>query len=99
MDESAEFEGFKVCKYVLVVSSNEVCIAWVPMATSDLQAFFDFRMRRSLARVMKIRRDRAGLPIAAFQDTIAAAVASNKCVLIAGDTGCGKSTQVRAVGR
>ncbi|CAN0086616.1 unnamed protein product, partial [Ectocarpus fasciculatus] len=51
-------------------------------------------MRRSLAKVVKIRRDRASLPIAAFQDAIVRAVASNPCVLVAGDTGCGKSTQV-----
>lgn len=59
------------------------------------QAFYDFRMRRTLAKVVKIRRDRASLPIAAYQDTIVRAVASNPCVLVAGDTGCGKSTQVR----
>lgn len=58
------------------------------------QAFFDFRMRRSLAKVVKVRRDRASLPIAAYQDAIVRAVASNPCVLVAGDTGCGKSTQV-----
>eukprot|EP00752_Nemacystus_decipiens_P010692 g9523.t1 len=61
---------------------------------SVLQAFFDFRMRRSMAKVIKIRRDRASLPIAAYQDTIVRAVASHPCVLVAGDTGCGKSTQV-----
>ncbi|CBN79814.1 conserved unknown protein [Ectocarpus siliculosus] len=68
-----------------------------PMADfrgSVLQAFIDFRMRRSLAKVVKIRRDRASLPIAAFQNAIVRAVASNPCVLVAGDTGCGKSTQV-----
>lgn len=54
----------------------------------------DFRMRKSLAKVIKIRSDRAALPIAAYQDAIVKAVASNPCVLVAGDTGCGKSTQV-----
>lgn len=66
------------------------------ICTSPLQAFYDFRMRRSLARVHKIRQDRAALPIAKYRDAILAAVASNRCVLIAGDTGCGKSTQVIA---
>lgn len=60
----------------------------------DAQAFIDFRMRRSLAKVIKIRRDRASLPIAAYENVIMRAVASNPCVLVAGDTGCGKSTQV-----
>ena len=52
-------------------------------------------MQKSLAKVIKIRTDRAALPITAYQDAIVNAVAENPCVLVAGDTGCGKSTQVR----
>ncbi|CAN0065615.1 unnamed protein product [Choristocarpus tenellus] len=59
-----------------------------------LHAFLEFRMRRSLARIVKIRRDRAALPIAAFETVIVDAVAKHPAVLVAGDTGCGKSTQV-----
>lgn len=44
--------------------------------------------------VLKIRRDRQALPIAAYRETIVRTVQANQCVLIAGDTGCGKSTQV-----
>ncbi|CAM9497979.1 unnamed protein product, partial [Discosporangium mesarthrocarpum] len=59
-----------------------------------LASFIDFRMRRTVKRIEKIHRDRAALPIAAFEGAIVAAVATNPVVLVAGDTGCGKSTQV-----
>jgi HrpA-like RNA helicase len=38
---------------------------------------------------------RSKLPIASFRDAIISAVESNQVVLIAGETGCGKTTQVR----
>ena len=38
---------------------------------------------------------RANLPIAAFRDEIVRAVRRNRVVLVAGETGCGKTTQVR----
>jgi hypothetical protein len=34
------------------------------------------------------------LPIAAYEDQILAAVKSHQVILVSGDTGCGKSTQV-----
>ena len=37
---------------------------------------------------------RAALPIAAQRDEILAAITSSQVVLIAGETGCGKTTQV-----
>lgn len=41
-----------------------------------------------------MRRDREALPIAAFRAEILRQVASNQVLVVAGDTGCGKSTQV-----
>ena len=38
---------------------------------------------------------RANLPIAAFREEILKAVRSSRVVLVAGETGCGKTTQVR----
>ncbi len=43
---------------------------------------------------MKIRRDQESLPIYQYKSHIVDAVRSNQVILIAGDTGCGKSTQV-----
>ncbi|KAL1202084.1 DExH-box ATP-dependent RNA helicase DExH2 [Cardamine amara subsp. amara] len=45
-------------------------------------------------RCREIFEVRAKLPIASFRDTIVSAVESNQVVLIAGETGCGKTTQV-----
>ncbi|KAI3991878.1 hypothetical protein MKX01_012823 [Papaver californicum] len=42
----------------------------------------------------QIQEGRSKLPIAAFQDSIVSTVESNQVVLISGETGCGKTTQV-----
>ncbi|KAH7841076.1 hypothetical protein Vadar_025239 [Vaccinium darrowii] len=42
----------------------------------------------------KISEERAKLPIASFRDVITSTVESNQVVLISGETGCGKTTQV-----
>ncbi|XP_021238564.1 probable ATP-dependent RNA helicase DHX34 [Numida meleagris] len=56
--------------------------------------YLDFVQKQSFAKLAKIRRDRAALPIARFREPILRAVARHRVVLVAGDTGCGKSTQV-----
>ncbi|XP_027331219.1 DExH-box ATP-dependent RNA helicase DExH6 isoform X3 [Abrus precatorius] len=43
---------------------------------------------------MKIIEDRSKLPIASFKDVITSTVESHQVVLISGETGCGKTTQV-----
>ncbi|KAJ6851738.1 DExH-box ATP-dependent RNA helicase DExH6 [Iris pallida] len=42
----------------------------------------------------KIAEDRAKLPIASFKDVVTSTLETNQVVLIAGETGCGKTTQV-----
>lgn len=59
-----------------------------------LLRFLDFAQRRSLARLARLRRERAALPIARSRESLLAALARSPVVLVAGDTGCGKSTQV-----
>ncbi|KAH9315838.1 hypothetical protein KI387_024465, partial [Taxus chinensis] len=44
--------------------------------------------------LQQIADERLKLPITSFKDTITSAVDSNQVVLIAGETGCGKTTQV-----
>ena len=53
-----------------------------------------FRQRKAMNKIRKMRADQQALPIAAFRDAIVSAVRHEQVVLIAGDTGCGKSTQV-----
>ena len=47
-----------------------------------------------LTKLQKIQKDQLNLPIAAYRDEIINTVMSNQVVVVAGDTGCGKSTQV-----
>ena len=42
----------------------------------------------------KMQRTRQQLPAAAYEKEIVQAVADNQCVLISGETGCGKTTQI-----
>ena len=63
-------------------------------AKRALLLFEDFRQRKSITKIRKMREDQRALPIFQFRDAIVAAVRREQVVLIAGDTGCGKSTQV-----
>lgn len=46
-------------------------------------------------KLRKVQRDRESLPIWQYRDRIVEAIRDNQVVIVAGDTGCGKSTQVR----
>ncbi len=45
-------------------------------------------------KLVKIRRDQEALPISQYRSHVTSAVREHQVVLVAGDTGCGKSTQV-----
>ena len=54
-----------------------------------------WKQRQSQAQVATLAASRAALPIAQHRGPILEAVAAHQVVLIAGETGCGKTTQVR----
>nr|VZI25706.1 unnamed protein product [Spirometra erinaceieuropaei] len=56
--------------------------------------YLDFLVKQKWARIKKLRRDRLNLPIAAFRTPILEGLSRSQVVVVAGDTGCGKSTQV-----
>jgi len=56
--------------------------------------YLDFLQKQKFNRLAKIRRDQQNLPIYVHRDEIVEAVAKHQVVVVAGDTGCGKSTQV-----
>lgn len=56
--------------------------------------FLDFCQRQSFGKLAKLRRDQKSLPIFQYRDRIVELVRQNPVVVVAGDTGCGKSTQV-----
>ena len=45
--------------------------------------------------MVKLKKNRANLPISHFKDQIVDAIGGHQIVIIAGDTGCGKSTKVQ----
>lgn len=56
--------------------------------------YLDFRQKEKFNKLRKLRKAQADLPVAKYKDEIVAAVQNRPVVLIAGDTGCGKSTQI-----
>ncbi|XP_031621594.1 probable ATP-dependent RNA helicase DHX34 [Contarinia nasturtii] len=56
--------------------------------------YSDFLEHDRLMKLKKLRQTQADLPVAKFKDEIIEAVAREQVILVAGDTGCGKSTQI-----
>lgn len=56
--------------------------------------FLDFTQKQSFCKLVKLQREQKSLPIFHYRDRIVELVQSHPVVVVAGDTGCGKSTQV-----
>ncbi|XP_057203927.1 probable ATP-dependent RNA helicase DHX34 isoform X2 [Triplophysa rosa] len=56
--------------------------------------FLDFNQKQSFSKLAKLRREQKSLPIFQYRDKIVELVRTHPVVVVAGDTGCGKSTQV-----
>jgi HrpA-like RNA helicase len=69
-------------------------VAQLAQAKLALEHFCEFSQKKQEKRRAQIANDRSLLPIADFHGAIVEAVRSNQVVVLAGDTGCGKSTQV-----
>ncbi|XP_022092525.1 probable ATP-dependent RNA helicase DHX34 [Acanthaster planci] len=73
---------------------DELSTARIKEFSKVLLYYMDFCQKQQFAKLAKLLRDRANLPIARYQDMIVEATRANQVVIVAGDTGCGKSTQV-----
>ncbi|KAF4675090.1 DEAH (Asp-Glu-Ala-His) box polypeptide 34 [Perkinsus chesapeaki] len=56
--------------------------------------YCDMRLKQSNQKLRNLMSSREALPIAKHRDQILDALETSRVILIAGDTGCGKSTQV-----
>ncbi|KAM9481143.1 putative ATP-dependent RNA helicase DHX34 [Clarias gariepinus] len=56
--------------------------------------FLDFTQKQSFCKLVKLRREQKSLPIFHYCDRIVELIQTHPVVVVAGDTGCGKSTQV-----
>lgn len=63
------------------------------MLRHSLVLFQDFQAKKTANMKKKIEETRASLPITPFANAIVQTLLTNRILLIAGDTGCGKSTQ------
>ncbi|KAL5482136.1 hypothetical protein EMCRGX_G022425 [Ephydatia muelleri] len=59
-----------------------------------LRHYINFLQKQKFEKLVKIRRDQESLPIFQLKGPILQTVLDHQVVLVAGDTGCGKSTQV-----
>lgn len=58
------------------------------------QLYLGFKQKENFVKLQKLRESQANLPVAQHRNEIIQAVQKEQVVIIAGDTGCGKSTQV-----
>lgn len=56
--------------------------------------YLDFGQKQAFGRLAKLQRERAALPITQYGHRILKTLKEHQVVVVAGDTGCGKSTQV-----
>ncbi|KFM63256.1 putative ATP-dependent RNA helicase DHX34, partial [Stegodyphus mimosarum] len=59
-----------------------------------IELYFDCLKKQQEDKVKKLREAQENLPISKYRNDILKAVENNQVILVAGDTGCGKSTQV-----
>ena len=59
-----------------------------------LGTYIDFLQKDKFNKLKKLRQSQANLPIAEYRQEILDSLEKNQVIIIAGDTGCGKSTQV-----
>ncbi|CAL7944803.1 unnamed protein product [Xylocopa violacea] len=56
--------------------------------------YLDFKQKEKFTKLKKLRESQANLPVYQHKDEIVRTVKEERVIIIAGDTGCGKSTQV-----
>lgn len=62
--------------------------------TTVLRHYMNFLQKQKFDQLVRIRNNQKGLPIWQHKDEILKMIKANQVVIVAGDTGCGKSTQV-----
>ncbi|XP_011163532.1 probable ATP-dependent RNA helicase DHX34 [Solenopsis invicta] len=56
--------------------------------------YLDFKQKEKFAKLKKLRDTQANLPIARYKEEIIKMIKAERVIIVAGDTGCGKSTQI-----
>lgn len=56
--------------------------------------YLDFKQKEKFNRIKKLRQAQRSLPIGRFKEDLRNSLDATRVLIVAGDTGCGKSTQV-----
>lgn len=56
--------------------------------------YLDFKQKEKFGKLKKLRDTQANLPVAQYKEEIVEMAKMEKVIIVAGDTGCGKSTQI-----
>ncbi|KAL9885403.1 putative ATP-dependent RNA helicase DHX34 [Glossina fuscipes fuscipes] len=56
--------------------------------------YLDFKQKEKFSKIKKLRKTQVSLPIWKFKESFQNALEKTRVLILAGDTGCGKSTQV-----
>lgn len=76
------------------LEQEQLTVAHLEQFMEVLQMYADFLQKQIFMKLCKLRKSQADLPIHEYKDVILKSVRENQVTIIAGDTGCGKSTQV-----
>ena len=63
------------------------------LASAIFLHYYNFIQKQQFEKLYKLKESQMNLPIFSYKNQIVRAVEDNQIVIIAGDTGCGKSTQ------
>lgn len=80
--------------FARVPQSSELADCRLRQFRDVVVLYLDFKQKEKFNKLKKLRDNQANLPVARYKDEIIDAVKNERVVVIAGDTGCGKSTQV-----
>lgn len=56
--------------------------------------YLDFKQKEKFSKLKKLRDTQANLPVARYKEEIIDMIKTERVIIVAGDTGCGKSTQI-----
>jgi len=76
------------------VESRELTDERLEIFLVIVQAFLAFKQTEKFNRLRKLRLAQKALPVAAYKNAIVDVLGKQRVLIVAGDTGCGKSTQV-----
>ena len=83
--------------FILISLESSLTLEHLNEFRTVLRHFINFQQKQKFDRILKIRQDQVNLPIFQFKEHILIGVRDHQVILIAGDTGCGKSTQVSSL--